>query len=116
MRERVDGCGRREQGGGAAAGPQPETFTVIAAGRALVAAPRAFSKPFASWEPREALRRQLLEYLAGTGLACPASPDGLFAMLPSGEPVDPGRARPAFRSRRHAIYHLPEDACLPRPQ
>jgi hypothetical protein len=93
---------------------EPEAFTVIAAGRALVAAPRAFSNPFAAWEPKEALRRRVLETITGAGpadLPCAMVSAGLYAMLSVDDVVDRGRTRVALRSEAHVIYQVTKGAC-----
>ncbi|MDO9709939.1 hypothetical protein [Paracraurococcus lichenis] len=92
----------------------PEAFTVMAAGRALVAAPRAFSNPFTRWEPRDAQRRRVVEAVTGEGPAvvpCADVEAGLWALLRADSEIVPDRARTVFRSDAHAVHRVLPGAC-----
>ena len=90
--------------GDPALGYDQAAFTVMAAGRRLVAVGRFFSSPYVDWTTREARRRQLLSSI--TGGACGPFDRDLWAILPSAMPIAAGRAVEKFRTDELTIYQV----------
>jgi hypothetical protein len=102
----------------------PAAFSVYAAGRRLVAAPKLHSNPYVAWEPRDA-RRQL--YLAAADEGDAAALCGLareaasarggraWLLLPNeravAAPTERAGVEPVFRSAFHTAYRVVPDGC-----
>jgi hypothetical protein len=99
----------------------PAAFSVFAAGRRLVAAPKQHSNPYVAWEPRNARR---LRYLAAADEgdaaafcdlvreAAEAEGGRAWLLLPNGRAVAEGAGvEPIFRSAYHTAYRVEPDGC-----
>lgn len=99
----------------------PAAFSVIAAGRRLVASPKLHSNPYVSWEERDARRRRYLaaadegDEAALCGLireAAEAEGGRAWLLLPNGRAVgEEAGAEPVFRSAFHTAYRVVTDGC-----
>jgi len=86
-------------------GSDPAAFSVIPAGRALVAAPVLHSSPYVNWRVRESHRQELLA--AATGHATPTqlcANDPLWLLLPVATNVDMDTVETIFTTQQHVIY------------
>jgi len=83
----------------------PAAFTVMAAGRRLVAVHALFSNPYLSWQSREAARAQALAWLAGDAGVAPCAL-AQWAVLPPGYRVAPARAQRVAQTPTHWIFRL----------
>jgi hypothetical protein len=91
-------------------------FSVMAAGRQIVAAPAFFSNPYVDWSAREARRLRYLAWFSGaTGadaVPCEVVASGLWALLPNATMVAEGRAVATLRTASHTVWRaLPAPGC-----
>jgi hypothetical protein len=89
------------------------SFAVWAAGRRFVALYPLFSNPYVSWTAHEAARKRAMLWLRGDVPACVNVGESLWAVLPAGFVVGPGRAQKRFDSGVHAVWHIARQGCEP---
>ena len=87
-------------------GSDAAAFTVIPAGRALVAAPRLHANPYVDWPDRESRRRALLAALTLSGSAGSCGQEAGWALLPTATPVASNRAESVFHTALNTIWRL----------
>lgn len=92
----------------------PAAFSVMAAGRGLVAAPEFFSHPYVDWRARETLRQSLIGAVTraeAEPVPCETARTGLWFVLGADSVVVSDRAEALFSTGYHNIYRATMVAC-----
>jgi hypothetical protein len=92
----------------------PAAFSVIAAGRRLIAAPEWHSNPFVDWRERDALRWHYLA--AATGMVpdhdlCGLAREHAWLLVPNATHVSTAKAKLAYRTEYSSLYHITDADC-----
>jgi hypothetical protein len=93
----------------------PAAFSVIAAGRRLIAAPELHTNPFADWRERDALRRRYLA--AATGMdpdrdLCGLVGEHAWLLVPTATDISSAKAELAFRTGYSSLYRISDAGCV----
>jgi hypothetical protein len=95
----------------------PAAFTVLAAGRQVVAAPVLFSNPFVDWMARDARRRLYLNAASrdgnGDGRLCDLQGQHAYLLVQRDFEVRSPRLQPVYASPYLAAYRISTEECSP---
>jgi hypothetical protein len=94
----------------------PAAFTVMAAGRQLVAVPVLFSNPFVDWKARDARRQSYLDAASrdgnGDGRLCDFQGQHAYLLVRRDFLIRSPRLQSVYTSAYHAAYRISTEGCL----
>ncbi len=93
----------------------PAAFSVMAAGRQVIAVPVLFSNPFVPWTERDVRRQAYLDAAAqdtgGDSRLCDLRGQPAYLLVPLDFPARSPRLQPVYATAYHAAYRISTEGC-----